>query len=195
MNHTADIDLDFANTEDILKLIEYIPARMESKNKVVPHPSGVYVQLIPTDPVNGLASLPYKEADDRGYFKIDFLNMHVYSHIRDAAHYEELLNKEPPWERLTDIEFVKNIVHIGRYYGFIREMLPDNIPRMAMFLAALRPSKKHLLGKPWDIVSKTIWEKPTSGAYYFKKSHSISYSVLVGLHMNIIAEQLDNDSK
>jgi len=45
----ADVDLDFANREDILKLIQYTPARQSNGKK---HNSGVYVTDIPYDPVN-----------------------------------------------------------------------------------------------------------------------------------------------
>ena len=70
--------------------------------------------------------------------------------------------------------------------------MPDTIPRMAMFLAALRPGKKHLLGKSWKEVAETIWDRSTTEEYTFRQSHAISYAVLVGLHMNIIEEQESN---
>ena len=66
--------------------------------------------------------------------------------------------------------------------------MPDTIPRMAMFIAALRPGKKHLLGKPWAEIAKEIWTKVDDDEYAFKQSHSISYAVLVALHMNIVDE-------
>jgi hypothetical protein len=188
---SADIDIDFANRNDILNIIKHIPARKLHKGKPERHNSGVYVQPIPFDPMVGCSSLHFKEADERGYFKIDFLNMSVYQQIRDDAHYRELLNKEPPWERLSDPAFVKQIVHIANYPKQVADVMPDSIPRLAMFLAALRPGKKHLLGKPWNVMAKTIWDKvdDESPGYAFKCSHAISYSVLVGLHMNIISEQ------
>ena len=62
---------------------------------------------------------------------------------------------------------------------------------MAMFLALIRPGKKHLIGQPWIEVAKTIWDKTEEG-YGFKKSHSLAYSHLVVVHMNLLVEQEKN---
>lgn len=187
MGNRADVDIDFANRNDVLNLIEHIPARKLHKNKPERHNSGVYVQPIPYDPMLGCSSLHFKEADKRGYYKLDFLNVSVYQHIRDDEHYKKLLAMDPPWDRLKERGFVEQIVHISNYPGKIADAMPDTIPRMAMFIAALRPGKKHLLGKPWKEMAETIWDK-CDDEYAFKQSHSISYAVLVALHMNIIDE-------
>jgi hypothetical protein len=182
---SADIDIDFANREDILQHIKYTSARKLHQGKPEKHNSGVYVTPIPYDPMLDCSALHYKEADERGYFKIDFLNVSVYQHIRDDKHYQELLEREPPWHRLNEPEFVQQIIHISNYPDVIARCMPDSIPRMAMFIAALRPAKKHLLGKPWKEMAETIWQK-SDDEYAFKHSHSISYAVLVALHMNIV---------
>jgi hypothetical protein len=54
-----------------------------------------------------------------------------------------------------------------------------------MFLAVIRPGKKHLIGLPWKEVAKTVWDKGTDG-YIFKRSHSCAYSQLVVVHMNLL---------
>ena len=41
----------------------------------------------------------------------------------------------------------------------------------------------------WADISKDIWTK-TDEQYFFKKSHSISYAVLVALHMKLLDENL-----
>jgi len=64
------------------------------------------------------------------------------------------------------------------------------IARMAMFLAVIRPAKRHLIGLPWAEVAKTVWEKPADGDYYFKKSHAVAYAHLVVVNMNLICERL-----
>jgi len=66
----------------------------------------------------------------------------------------------------------------------------NTIPRLAMFLAIIRPAKRHLVGKTWKEVAETVWDKPDDDTYYFKKAHSISYSQLVVVNMNLIEEQL-----
>jgi hypothetical protein len=63
----------------------------------------------------------------------------------------------------------------------------NSIPRLAMFLAVIRPGKKHLIGKTWIEVAKTVWDKGTDG-YTFKKAHAIAYAHLVVVHMNLLEE-------
>ena len=65
----------------------------------------------------------------------------------------------------------------------------NTIEKLAMFLAVIRPANRHLIGKPWAEVEKTVWQKPTDGTYYFKKAHAISYSHLVVVNINLIFEQ------
>jgi hypothetical protein len=65
----------------------------------------------------------------------------------------------------------------------------NTIPRLAMFLAVIRPGKKHLIGKTWAEVAKTIWDRE-EGTYTFKKSHAVAYAHLVVVHMNIISNGL-----
>ena len=74
---SADIDLDFGDREEVLKLIQHTPARQEVQGQVRRHNSGVYVTDIPYDPINECAAIDYEEAEQRGYFKIDLLNMSV----------------------------------------------------------------------------------------------------------------------
>ena len=186
MSVNADIDIDFANRDDILNIIKHIPARQENNEVSKKHNSGVYVTDIPVDPIHNCASIDYQEAEQRGYFKIDFLNMHVYSLVKDNVHYEEMLRIEPPWERLHEKGFCEKVVHISNYHNLIVEREVNSIPRMAMFLALIRPGKKHLVHEPWDVVAKEVWTPLTNGEYFFKKAHSLSYAKLVALHMNLL---------
>jgi hypothetical protein len=61
----------------------------------------------------------------------------------------------------------------------------NTIPRMAMFLAIIRPAKRHLIGLPWSEVAKTIWDRTDEG-YQFKKSHAVAYAHLVVVNMNLL---------
>jgi hypothetical protein len=68
----------------------------------------------------------------------------------------------------------------------------DNVEKMAMFLALIRPGKRHLQGQTWEKVSKTIWDKNDTDGYIFKKPHVISYAYLVIVNMNLLDQnQLD----
>jgi len=181
----ADVDIDFANRADLLKLIKHIPAKQAKKDQA--HNTGVHIQPIPIDPVLGTATITFKQADDRNYFKLDLLNVSVYNSIRDQEHYDLLLAKDPPWHRLREQSFTMQLVHIGNYYSDIANKLPASIPQMALFLAAMRPSKKHLFYLSWKEMNETMWDK-VPGEYVFKRPHAIAYAQLVALHMNIIDE-------
>jgi len=181
---SADIDLDFANRDAILKLIQHVPARQNNNRR---HNSGVYVTDIPVDPINGCAAIDYELAEQRGYFKLDFLNMSVYQLIRDPAHYNEMLAATPPWSRLwTDGPWASQLVHVGNYTDLLRVMKPDSIPRMAAFISIIRPGKAHLQTRPWAEVFASVWDGDDSRGFVFKKSHAVSYSMLVALHMNLL---------
>jgi hypothetical protein len=181
---SADIDIDFADRETVLRLIEHTPARQNNGRK---HNSGVYVTDIPVDPIAGCAALDYETAEGRGYFKLDFLNMSVYQLIQSPAHYEQMLNATPPWGRLwTDREWAQQLVHVGNYTDLLKEMKPDSIPRMAAFISIIRPGKAHLQTRPWSEVFASVWDGDDSQGYTFKKAHAISYAALVVLHMALL---------
>ena len=184
---SADIDIDFADRDQLLKLIQAVPARQMHQGQVRRHNSGVYVTDIPCDPVNACAAMDYEQAEQLGYFKIDLLNMSVYQLIKSTEHYQEMVNKEPPWTRLwTDPEWAKQLAHIGNYTELLKTMKPDSIPRMAAFISIIRPGKAHLQNLPWDQVFELVWDGDDSRGFVFKKSHAISYAALVALHMNLL---------
>ena len=185
---SADIDIDMPDRAAVLKLIEHTPARLELGTSVRKHNSGIYVTDIPQDPVNGVAALDYETAEARGYFKLDFLNMSVYQLIQSPEHYEQLLAQEPDWQRLwTDTAWASQLVHVGNYVDLLAAMRPDSIPRMAAFISIIRPGKAHLQRKDWATVFASVWDGDDSRGYTFKKSHAVSYSALVALHMNLLA--------
>ncbi len=188
MKFSSDIDIDFGNRDLILDKIKHIPAAMRNVSPIRKHSTGIHVTDIPYDPLYDMAALDYEEAEKRGYFKLDLLNVHVYNQVRDETHLIELM-REPDWNKLKDKNFVEQLIHLGNNYNYIQRMPEpiDSLPRLAMFLAIIRPGKKHLIGKTWAEVSKTVWLKEES-AYIFKKSHSIAYAQLVVVHMNLLEE-------
>lgn len=188
---SSDIDIDFADRDKALAHLKHIPAGIIRDGHLTKHASGVYVTDIPQDPYTGIASLDYHEAEDRGYVKLDFLNVSLYNQVQSEAHLVELMSREPEWDKLYDREFCSQLIHIGNHYDTLISMpeAVNSIPRMAMFLAVIRPAKRHLIGKNWKDVATTIWDKPTDGSYYFKRSHSISYAHLVVVHMNLLEQE------
>jgi hypothetical protein len=148
---SADIDIDFANRDLILKLLRHTPARQTVQGQGRRHNSGVYVTDIPLDPVNHCAAIDYEQAEQLGYFKIDFLNMSVYQLITDPEHYATAVATEPDWIRLwQEPDWARQLAHVGNYTDLLKEMRPDSIPRMAAFISIIRPGKAHLQRQPWD---------------------------------------------
>ena len=184
---SADIDIDFADREQILKLIQHTPARQIVQGQVRRHNSGIYVTDIPSDPVNDCAAIDYEQAEKRGYFKIDFLNMSVYQLVKNPEHYKEMIAADPPWARLwQDPIWAEQLVHIGNYTELLKSMQPDSIPRMAAFISVIRPGKAHLQNKMWKDVFESVWDGNDSKGFVFKHCHAISYAALVSLHMNLL---------
>jgi hypothetical protein len=184
---SADIDIDVPNRDEVLKLIQHVPARQQQDGQVRRHNSGIYVTAIPQDPFNKCAAIDYQEAETRGYFKIDLLNMSVYQLIKNPEHYEQLLVQEPPWSQLwTDSQWASQLVHVGNYTELLKSMQPDSIPRMAAFISIIRPGKAHLQNRPWEEVFESVWDGDSSRGFVFKHSHAISYAALVALHMNLL---------
>jgi DNA polymerase III alpha subunit len=189
-----DIDIDFADRTKALALFDHTVASRLEQGEVKQHNTGIYVTPIPKDVRNNLATIDYKTAEDRGYFKIDFLNVNIYATVRDEAHLQELMNKDPVWDLLLEDEFVDLLFHVNGHGNILRQMKPRCVQELAAVLAMIRPAKRHLIGKDWKTVMAEVWVKPENDEYFFKKAHAMSYAVAVVVHMNLLCEQLmDND--
>ena len=187
MKFKSDIDIDFGDRTQALDLLKHIPASILRDGNLIKHNTGVYVTDIPQDPFTGMASIDYELAEDRGYTKLDFLNVSLYTQIKSESHLQELIAQEPEWDRLYDPEFCAKLIHIGNHYDTLIRMpeAVNTIPRMAMLLAVIRPAKRHLIGKSWKEVAETVWDKQDEG-YAFKKSHAVAYAHLVAVNMNLL---------
>lgn len=195
MKIVTDIDIDLADRNAALEELLHIPASLVDKGDLKKHNVGVYFQNIPTDPLTGYASIPYEEAEARGYFKIDCLPLHIYKGVRDEEHLDSLLAQEPMWEMLEEEAIVTTpLFHIGSHFDIVNAMKPKSVEQLAMVLAMIRPAKRHLVGKSWDEVEAEIWAPVEGDKYAFKKSHAISYAMVLVVQMNLILEAALNDS-
>jgi len=191
MRFKSDIDIDFADREQALAVLSTTPASIIRDGKLTKHNTGVYVTEIPQDPFTGYASLDYNDAEERGYMKLDFLNVNLYKQVKNEAHLVELM-KEPDWTKLYDPAVCQQLIHINNHYDTLLKMPEpvDTIPRLAMFLAVIRPGKRHLVGKTWKDVAMTVWDK-VEGEYSFKKAHAIAYAQLVVVNLNLLTNLPD----
>lgn len=192
MKFKSDIDIDFGDRTRALAVLDCTPASILRDGHMVPHNTGVYVTDIPKDPFTGRAAIDYETAEQRGYAKLDFLNVSLYTQIKSEQHLTELMTKEPAWDFLYQKEFCAQLIHIGNHYDTLIQMpeAVNSIPRMAMFLSVIRPAKRHLIGKSWKEIAETVWQKPSDDEYYFKKSHAVAYAHLVVVNMNLLCEKV-----
>ena len=188
-----DIDIDFANRDQILKYVKHITATRLDKDNLVIHNTGIYIQPVPHNPLTNKATIDYKEAEERGYFKIDFLNVGLYKQVKNEEHLNALISQEPLWELLEQDDFVNLLFHVNGHGSILREMKPKTIPQLAAVLAMIRPAKRYLIGKDWTTVMNEVWMKPEGEEYYFKKSHAIAYATAVVVQMNLICESISYD--
>jgi DNA polymerase III alpha subunit len=185
-----DIDIDFLDRTKALDIIKNVPAAIRENGSFKKHNTGAYCHAIPYNPVTGLASIDYKEAEDRGYFKIDFLNVSAYQGVRDEDHLQQLMDHEPLWDLLLQDDFTNLLFHVNGHGSILREMKPQSIEQLAAVLAMIRPAKRYLIGKDWTEVMADVWVKPASDEYFFKKAHAIAYAHVIVVQMNLICEQL-----
>ena len=191
MKINFDVDIDMADRDKFLKLVEHVPASIKRDGEFEKHNTGVYFQPIPNFPVEGYSTIDHKEAEELGYFKVDFLNNHVYEGIKDETHLDKLLNIEPMWELFGHKEIVDQLFHISNHFEIVEQHLPTTIEQLAMILAMIRPGKRYLVGNSWEVIENEVWQE-TDG-YFFKRSHAIGYATAIVVQLNAIIEQLGSN--
>ena len=183
-----DVDIDFFDRDGTLKLFKHAPASIIKDDKIEKHKTGVYFHAVPTHPVTGHSTLDYKKAEDRGYFKIDCLNVNIYKNIKSEQELVELMIEEPNWNMLKDQKIVDQLFHLNGHFNIVSKLQPKNIEQLAAVLAIIRPAKRHLMHKDWKDILIDVWVKPKDGSYFFKKSHAVAYAHAIVVQMNLIAK-------
>lgn len=182
-----DIDIDLADRSQLLNSLTHRIAKLENGK---PHNTGVYFNEIPHNPITNISTLDHKTAGERGYFKIDLLNVHIYQGVESNEHMDRLVSQEPIWELLEHQEVVSNLFHVANHGIILQKLKPKSLEQLAMALALIRPSKRHLLKYDWDYIREYVWIPPKDGSYYFKKAHAHSYALAVIVHLNLYCERL-----
>ena len=183
-----DVDIDFFDRDGTLKLFKHAPASIIKDDKIEKHKTGVYFHAVPTHPITGHSTLDYKKAEDRGYFKIDCLNVNIYKNIKSEQELVELMIEEPDCDMLKDPKVVEHLFHLNSHFNIVSKLEPKNIEQLAAVLAIIRPAKRGLMYKNWVDILKEVWVKPTDGSYFFKKSHAVAYAHAIVVQMNLIAK-------
>jgi DNA polymerase III alpha subunit len=183
-----DIDIDFENRDLALSHFDHIRASRIDDGNLTKHNTGVYFHSVPINAEKNVCSIPYTDAEDQGFFKIDFLNASVYKGIQNEEHLINLMNTEPLWDLLEQDDFVNLLFHVNGHGNILRQMKPKSIEQLAAVLAMIRPAKRYLIGQDWNTVMKEVWSKPEGDEYFFKKSHATAYAVAIAIQMNLICE-------
>lgn len=163
----------------------------DGDNHVIkPHPSGFYCSTnMPIDNETGMAAIDYKEAEDIGFIKIDLLTNTSYAGFNSKQEVLDSISREPNWNLLNDEEFVKKLPHISTHFEIVDKISPSSVIELSDTLALIRPAKIHMVDNYLnnrELVRDNLYRKPANGKYYFKKSHSISYAMMIISVMNLL---------
>jgi hypothetical protein len=186
-----DIDIDFADRDIVLSHIKHRVAKLDSGKK---HNTGVYATEVPHNPVDNLSTIEHKTAEERGYFKLDFLNVSIYKDVKSETHLTELMERTPLWQLLEHKDFSDQVFHLNGHNELLQQLKPTSVQQLAATLAIIRPAKRHLANESWETILKEVWQKPTNGDYFFKKAHAYAYAISVIVHMNLICENLNDQA-
>jgi DNA polymerase III alpha subunit len=187
-----DIDIDLKSDFKLERVFNNAtPAAMVENGEYKRHLVGAYFQKIPKDPITSLAAIPYTEAEDLGFMKIDFLNLALLSVFESKDELKYMAQREPNWDNLMDEEFVIKLFHLGKQFQLVKQVRPRSILEMADVLALMRPSKIPLLNKYLqnrETTRKELYTKRLPAD--LRKSHAIAYAVNVVINMNLLEENL-----
>ena len=185
-----DIDIDIRPSTDIDSIIPCTRASMVRNGDLVRHQVGVYLQDMPRDPITGLAAIPYDVAMEFGYFKFDFLNLHILSHYGSKEQIRQAVRTEPNWLLLRDPEVVGQLFHLSKHYDVVDLVRPTSIAELADCLALIRPTKRHLLHKYVIDREETrvALYQTEEGQYMFKRSHATAYAMVIVLQLHALGQ-------
>lgn len=190
-----DIDIDFPDKFDPTHVMKNaIPASMLKGGDLVKHNCGHYFQSIPVDPVVGVSAIPYEEAEVMGYFKIDFLHLHLLNYFKSKQEIRTLMKQEPDWNLLLDPDVVVNLFQIKNNYDLLREVKPKSVQALADCIALIRPKKRKYLEsyiRNPDNTRQYIYRSRAEGddKSSFKKSHAIAYALTIVLQLHLISQK------
>ena len=185
-----DIDIDCSPSFKPEAIFPWVRASVVRDGQLTPHPCGVYPQSIPVDPVTKLAAIPYAEAEELGFFKIDFLHLNVYSVFTSRDEIDALIAKEPDWSLLQLPSNHAKLFQLAKHGDLLLKLKPASIEELADILALIRPGKKQLAGlyqKDRKMARLALWARDESG-YSFKKSHALSYAYVIVLQLHLIEQ-------
>ena len=185
-----DIDIDLKSDFDPKNIFpEVICASMVRDDQLVKHNVGVYFQKIPIDSLTGLAAIPYEQAEEVGYFKVDFLHLSLLDEFETKEEIRALINAEPDWSLLLDPDVVSKLFQIHRHFDIVSVIRPQSVQELADVIAIIRPGKRALLDKyikNRDAVRPFLYRQDDEDKSAFRRSHAIAYALNIVLQLHLI---------
>lgn len=183
-----DIDIDIRKDTKIFELFKnLVPASRVENNELKSHAAGAYFQNMARDPTNNLAAIPYKEAEELGYFKIDFLHVNALDDFTSNQELRELAEKEPNWTLLEHKYIVSKLFHIADHFDVVYLVKPTSLLEISDILALIRPNKRKLLDKYLEnkqAMRKELYTRRDKTD--MRKSHTIPYAQIIVAQLNLI---------
>jgi DNA polymerase III alpha subunit len=186
-----DVDIDLRTDFDPLEYFaDAVKASRIQDAEIKPHPAGIYFQNIAKDKITNLSAIPYQDAEEMGYFKIDFLHLSILDNFESKDEIRGLLKKEPDWCLLQSPSVVSKLFQLHKHYDIVRQVRPESVQDLADCIALIRPAKRYLLDyylKDKIATRKALYQKPKDDRPYFKKPHAVSYALTIVLQLHLIS--------
>jgi hypothetical protein len=186
-----DIDIDIDPSVDIAAIFpEFVRgSRVDDNNDLKAHPCGWYYQNIPVDPLTNIAAIPFEQAEQMGYTKIDFLHLSLLTQFKSKQQIIELATTEPNWDILQDPQVVEQLFQLRNSWKYISAIKPRSIEELADTIAIIRPDKRNLLQAYLRDRVRTrpkLYRKNADDKSSFRRSHAIAYAHTVVMQINSI---------
>lgn len=197
-----DVDFDLPSCFDASTHFTCVRASMVNDGVLERHPCGYYFEKIPT--CDGLSVIPYNQAEELEFQKIDFLSLHFLDNL-SFDELQEYRKQIPNWGLLQNEEFVKQVIHFGtcdsngklKHLSILQYIKPSCLEEVADVLALIRPKNVGYI-EQYPINKKYVRSQiyvSKSDEYLFKRSHAFSYAQMVGIQLNFLVSKnslLDN---
>lgn len=191
-----DIDIDFQTDFEPTTLFpSAVHASMIKQEAFTQHPCGIYLQHMGKDQITNLAAIPYDEALEKGFYKLDCLHLSLLNEFKSKTEIRDFLSKEPNWSMLQRPEIVSQLFQIHKQSKLLARVKPTSVQSLADCLALMRPGRSHLIDKyiaSPDDVRDQLYVRDDSTGYYFKKSHAISYALTIILQLHSLERHEHN---
>lgn len=192
----SDVDIDIPPGININKLFPTaVAASMVQNGALCKHPCGYYFENMPVDCLAdvSMAAIPFRQAEQQGYTKIDFLHLNILSQFQNKEEVRSYSSKQPDWRLLQDKHIVEQLFQLSNSWEFIKAIRPSSVIELADVIAIIRPAKRNLLQSYLinrDQVRPSLYKQDSDDKTSFRRSHAIAYAKVVIMQLNKLEEQI-----